>query len=202
MEGVRPLDHMLFSSSFDGDLEGVMAALAQGGRVAMRNPEGATPLLAAAQNGHTDICGILLAHGSNVNEVMPDTTDTALHIASIRGHNASVDALISWGADVSALNHAGWTPLHLACQEGHLLCVLTLLKAGASLSLPNNHDGGLPIHPAAQYNRMEIVKILLEHGCSPDMVSWQLQKEIPFTSSAQHQIREDATHVCSNARSR
>ena len=31
-------DNKLFNSSIDGDLEGVVDALAQGGRVAMRNP--------------------------------------------------------------------------------------------------------------------------------------------------------------------
>ena len=46
-------DKKLFKSSFYGDLEGVVDALAQGGRVAMRT-QGGTPLLAAAQNGHTD----------------------------------------------------------------------------------------------------------------------------------------------------
>ena len=65
MESVSTLDAELFKASVDGDLDGVMAALAQGGRVAMRNHQGATPLFVAAQNGHTDICGLLLAHGSN-----------------------------------------------------------------------------------------------------------------------------------------
>ena len=95
MEGVSILDANLFHSSFHGDKEGVMAALAQGGRVTMRNHQGDTPLLAAAAYGHTDICGLLLAHGSNVNEMIPDTKDTALHFASLRGHNASVEALLS-----------------------------------------------------------------------------------------------------------
>ena len=148
-----------------------MAALAQGGRVTVRNPDGFTPLLAAARRGHTDICGLLLAHGSNVNEVMPNTKHTALFYAAVFGHNASVEALLSWGAEVNPQDVAGWTPLHGACQDGQLLCVLTLLKAGASLTLPAN-DGGLPIHAAAQCNRVEIVKTLLQRGCSPDMVSW------------------------------
>ena len=68
-------------------------------------------------------------------------------------------------------DNIGWKPLHHACQEGHLLCVLTLLKAGASLTLPNN-QGTLPIHVAAKDNRVEVVRTLLEHGCIPDMVSW------------------------------
>ena len=38
-------DKKLFNSSFLGDLEGVVDALAQGGRVAMRSDQGMTPLL-------------------------------------------------------------------------------------------------------------------------------------------------------------
>ena len=170
MANVSTSDANLFNSSLHGDIEGVIAALAQGDRVTMRNPQGATPLLVAAQFGHADICGLLLAHGSNVNEVDPDTKHRALHLAAWEGHNASVEALLSWGAKVSPQDHAGFTPFHLACQEGYLLCVLTLLKAGASLTLPNN-QGVLPIHLAAQRNRVEVVKTLLEHGCSPNMVS-------------------------------
>ena len=170
MESPSFSDKMLFKSSLSGDKEGVIAALAQGGRVAMRNHQGFTPLIAAALFGHTDICGLLLAHGSNVNEVLPDAKQTALHHAASRGHNPSVETLLSWGAEVNPQDHQGATPLHLACLGGHLLCVLTLLKAGASITL-QTIQGGLPIHIAAQFNRVEIVKTLLEHGCSPDMVS-------------------------------
>ena len=145
--------------------------MAQGGRVTMRNPQGATPLLVAAQKCHTDICGLLLAHGSNVNEVVPDIKNTALQLAAMEGHNASVEVLLSWGAEVNPQDHAGFTPLHVACQDGHLICVETLLKAGASLTLPNI-QGLLPIHLAALDNRVKIVRTLLEHGCRPDMVSW------------------------------
>ena len=170
MESPSTSDMMLFDSSFYGDIEGVIAALALGGRVTMRNPQGFTPLLAAIQNGHADICDLLLAHGSNVNEVMPDKTARALHYAASRGNNATVEALLSWGAEVNLQGFLGLTPLHYACEEGHLLCVLTLLKAGASLTLPNN-EGSLPIHVAAHHNRVEIVRTLLEQGCSPDTVS-------------------------------
>ena len=171
MEGVSSWDKKLLISSFDGYIGGVRAALAQGGRVTVRSPQGTTPLLAAARNGHRDICGLLLAHGSNVNEVVPDTKQTALHLAATHGHNDSVEALLSWRAEVNPQDHEGWTPLHGACQEGHLLCVLTLLKAGASL-MDYQPYGYLPIHLAAQENRVEVIRTLLEHGCSPDMVSW------------------------------
>ena len=172
MESVSTWDVKLFNSSFNGDIEGVISALAQGGRVTVRNHQGFTPLLIAAQNGHTDICGLLLAHGSNVNEVKPDIKHTALHLAASNGHTAIVEALLSWGAEVNPQDHHEQTPLHVACQQGHLACVLNLLKAGASVTLPGI-EGTLPIHFAAQRNRVEIVRTLLEHGCSPDMVSCQ-----------------------------
>ena len=167
MENVNTADEKLFYSSFDGDLEGVVDALAQGGRVSVRNFQGATPLLVAAQNGHTDICGLLLARGSDVNQMEPTTKMTALHCAAFGGHEAVVEALLSWGALVDPRALGGVTPLCIVCQGGHLACLLALLKAGASVSMAKD-DGNLPIH--AQENRVEIVRTLLDYGCSPDMV--------------------------------
>ena len=87
MESVNNnIDVKLFNSSLNGDLEGVVDALAQGGRVAMRNPQGGTPLIAATQNGHTDICGLLLAHGSDV-AVSDSHGATPLLVAAQNGHS-------------------------------------------------------------------------------------------------------------------
>ena len=194
MESVNTVDDAkLYNSSLRGDLEGVVDALAQGGRVAWRNFQGLTPLLVAAQEGHTDICGLLLAHGSDVNEVDLKTKLTALHYAATRGHEAVVEALLSWGAIVDPQNQRGATPLHFACQDGHLACVLALLKAGASVSLS--------IHVAAGHNRVEIVRTLLDYGCSPDMVSCRddaLTTILTFSLlPAGHSGRVHTTHECS-----
>ena len=169
MEKENTFGEKLLNSSLNGDKEGVMAALAQGGKVAWRNHQGLTPFLAAAQNGHKDICNLLLALGSDVNETLPGSQKTALLQASLGGHKASVEALLSWGAAVDPQDHEGSTPLHVACQEGHLPCVLALLKAGASVTLPRP-NGLIAIHIAAAGNSVEVVRTLLEHGCHPDMV--------------------------------
>ena len=171
MERVNKFDVELFNSSCYGDLEGVKNALANSGRVNARTQEDFSPLLAAAQNGHTEICGLLLAHGSDVNEISTVMGNiTPLHVAAVRGHEATIAALLSWGAEVNHQSSPrGDTPLHVACQNGHTASVLTLLKAGASMSLPNKNEV-LPIHRAANRNRVEIVRILLEQGCSPDTV--------------------------------
>ena len=200
MESISSSDEKLYNSSASGDIEGVISALAQGGRVTVRSPEGFTPLLIAALEGggHTDICGLLLAHGSDGNEMESVTKLTALHYAVLNGHSVLVEALLSWGAEVNRQDYLGTTPLHFACQEGHLLCVLTLLKAGASLTLPND-GGSLPIHMAAGHNRVDIVRTLLEHGCSPDTVGWKhKQLSSSLFLSAQQQDREHTTGVRSN----
>ena len=164
-------DLMLFFSAVSGDLEGARAALANGGRVGWRSPQGLTPLHVAAQNGRSNICALLLEAGSNVNEIAQGARWWApLHEAALRGNEASVEVLLSWGAAVDQKDAEGMTPLNKACRQAPLTCVLSLLKAGASFSLPS-HDGYLPIHNAAQHNRVDIVKSLLELGCSPNMVS-------------------------------
>ena len=173
MESANSNDARLFNCSFKGDLEGVKAALTGGGNVGMRNDQGFTPLLVAALNGHRNICGILLAHGSNVNEMQTGTKHTALHFAAVFGHNILVEALLSWGVKIDFQSHAGQTALFLACQEGQLPCVLTLLKAGAKVTL-QTIDGAMPLHIAAQLNRVDIARILLAHGCSPDIVSYPI----------------------------
>ena len=93
----------LFDSSLDGDLEGVMAALTQGGCVAMRNQQGGTPLLAAAQSGHTDICGLLLENGSDVNIRIPEGF-TPLLAAAQSGHTDVCGLLLAYGSDVNEIH--------------------------------------------------------------------------------------------------
>ena len=66
MGSVNNIDEDLFYSSFCGDLDGVVNALAQGGRVAVRI-QGGSPLTVAARKGHTDICGLLLAHSQKLS---------------------------------------------------------------------------------------------------------------------------------------
>merc|ERR1719264_2120099 len=104
-----------------------------------------------------------------------ETKWTALHLAAFGGHEAVVEALLSWRAIVDPRALEGVTPLRNAVQEGHLACVLELLKAGASVSMSDN-EGMLPIHIAAKQNRVEIVRALLDYGCSPDMLFSQYKK--------------------------
>ena len=162
-------DKALVFAAADGDARKVAELLSEGGRVDARD-QGFTPLLAATDEGHAEVCKLLIEKGSDLEESDTDTQYTALHYAAINGHESLLQLLLSHNAEVNSRDRREATPLHLASQEGHLASVLTLLQAGADPLLPD-HQGSLPIHIAAQLNHDKVVKILIEEGgCSPDQV--------------------------------
>lgn len=60
---------------------------------------------------------------------------TALHHAAFDGHEAIVEVLLSFHADVSAIDHLGLTPLHHAIRNGHRGVAHLLRKHGADLNV-------------------------------------------------------------------
>eukprot|EP00613_Pedinella_sp_CCMP2098_P017940 CAMPEP_0171752676 /NCGR_PEP_ID=MMETSP0991-20121206/42769_1 /TAXON_ID=483369 /ORGANISM="non described non described, Strain CCMP2098" /LENGTH=280 /DNA_ID=CAMNT_0012354127 /DNA_START=121 /DNA_END=960 /DNA_ORIENTATION=+ len=57
---------------------------------------------------------------------------SALHVASSRGHIASVQFLLQVGSDVHNRDvESGWTPLHRALFHGHISVAIILIRAGA-----------------------------------------------------------------------
>lgn len=74
---------------------------------------------------------------------------------------ALVDALVDAGADPSATNEKGISPLLLAGEMGSLAVTKRLIQAGA-----NPNDGSL--HQAARTMQTKVVKALLQHGANPN----------------------------------
>lgn len=49
--------------------------------------------------------------------------------------------LLAAGADANITDHAGWTPLHEACNHGNVSCLRELLKARRLVCEINPEDG-------------------------------------------------------------
>jgi uncharacterized protein len=87
--------------------------------VAVRSPDGFTPLHLAAYFGKADAVRVLLDAGAD-----PDATGTgwmigtALHSAVSARHPSVVASLLDAGADPNARQSGGWTPLHGAAHNG------------------------------------------------------------------------------------
>ena len=198
MEGVSTWDKMLYNSSRNGDKEGVITALAQGGRVTVRGPRGITPLLIAVCHGHTDICGLLLAHGSNVND-RETRGGTPLLAAANKGHTDICGLLLAHGSNVNeVMPNTKHTALHYAAGHGDNGLLEALLSWGAEIN-PQSYGGATPLHTACQGGNLLCVLTLLKAGASLTVPN--KQDSLPIHIAAQTNnieiVRTFLEHGCS-----
>ncbi|XP_067403895.1 protein phosphatase 1 regulatory subunit 27 [Emydura macquarii macquarii] len=62
----------------------------------------------------------------------------ALHEAVLSGNLACVKLLVHYGADIHQKDEKGWTPLHMACSDGHTDIARYLVSLGARLDVTND----------------------------------------------------------------
>jgi ankyrin repeat protein len=95
---------------------------------------------------------------------------SSLHQAAVTGDADQVTRLISEGENVSAADGSFLTPLHLACQQGHLEVARLLVAAGAPVDLRDSY-GNTPLWRAVfafQGGDPELIRLLLDAGADPD----------------------------------
>jgi len=71
--------------------------------------------------------------------------------------------LLESGADVNAKSNSGSTPLHEACEDGHLELANMLVENGADIRAKKN-DGSTPLHSACEDGHLEVAMWLVENG--------------------------------------
>ena len=121
------------------------------------------PLVDAIKAGDASAARALIARGQTT-VAEPDGT-TALHHAAHYDNLALVNALLSAGADVKALNRYGVMPLSLAAESGSAAVVERLLKAGAdaNATLPG---GETVLMTASRSGKSDVIRVLLAHGAN------------------------------------
>ncbi len=106
----------------------------------------------------------LIALGVDVNQQFIHR-QTALHIASKRGHNVIAAMLLQAHANVNVVNSNGETPLHEAAASGSGEIVRLLIDAGAQVNAQEERQK-TPLHLAAQCGRDEAVKTLIDENAN------------------------------------
>ena len=163
----------LWDAASDGDLTAVQEAIEEGADVDFAtgpSPCPCTPLIMAAQNGHTEIVEVLINAGADLDAVRAENGVTALFLAAQAGRVLVVEALISAGADVNKPSDTKLTPLMVASENGHSAIVETLLLAGADPTL-ETEAGVTALHFSSLFlgdSSVDIVNALLDAGAGID----------------------------------
>ncbi len=142
----------LFVAAILGDVVLVRTLLDQGADVNARTNNGETALFLASQKSHQQVVQELLAKGAQQD----------LFIAAILGDMALLRAMLDQGADVNAKTNDGETALILACKQGRLEEVRTLLER-AEINAKDKY-GETALMKASRAGHLEIVQALLEKG--------------------------------------
>ncbi|XP_027278593.1 histone-lysine N-methyltransferase EHMT1 isoform X12 [Cricetulus griseus] len=155
----------LYFSARQGELQKVLLMLVDGidPNFKMEHQSKRSPLHAAAEAGHVDICHMLVQAGANIDTCSEDQR-TPLMEAAENNHLDAVKYLIKAGAQVDPKDAEGSTCLHLAAKKGHYDVVQYLLSNG-QMDVNCQDDGGwTPMIWATEYKHVELVKLLLSKG--------------------------------------
>merc|ERR1712028_333123 len=135
MSSLSESDAALHNAAYCGDLEGIEAAMADGGNPNSSDCEqgGASALHLAAGCGHVEVIELLVKiHGAYI-DAQGIGGWTPLYWAAQRGRTEAVRHLVSLGATVNKDKRATTSALHLATREGHAATAQMLIEeCGAS----------------------------------------------------------------------
>jgi ankyrin repeat protein len=159
--------------------------LSNGAHASSRDFIGYTPLISASEKGRVSVLQVLLEHSGTQGLEERDHKDwTALHRAADEGHEETAAFLLDQGANATATDRYGQTPLMLACQKRPLGAVRVLVQhMGEEGVEMRSHGGMTALHFAASRGHAETVAFLLSKGARADVRSTKSNAQTPLISA-------------------
>jgi len=154
----KSAEEKLFQSTAKGDVPSVSRLIVKGANVNARDAQGSTPLHCAPS---PEMASLLIANGAMINVVNSQGT-TPLHLAEERKNERLAQVLLKQGADASARDANGVSPLYSA-QNAQMAS--DLIKHGAKVN-ETDERGITPLHVAAGKNRLDVARSLIEQGAN------------------------------------
>ena len=140
-----------------GDLD-ICSLLFFFGVSAIRSPGSRQPLICAAQNGHHEVCKLLIKRGADIDATDGSNGKSALWHAAQNGHLECCQLLIARGASVILEDEK--TVLIAAAQSGNLQLFNWLLEVGVPLISVSAST--TPLLTAIEFEQIDIVRRLIE----------------------------------------
>lgn len=135
--------------------------------VSLYSPDGWTALHLAAHFGQTEAARMLIAHGASTTLRSRNEMDNHPLHAACAGHPSRelIELLLDSGAEVNALQHGGFTPLHEAAQNGDIALAGLLLSRGADAGATTD-EGKTALQLAEEAGHADTSDLLRQHGAS------------------------------------
>lgn len=139
------------------------------------------PLIIAAQCGHIECIQELLRLGASIN--LTDSLEkTAMHYASIFGHELIIDFLLQQpGIDIEMGDRERKTPLWNATDNGHINIIQKFIQARANVNNAD-HFNTAPLSLAIKYGDQEAADLLLKNNA--DIEAQSTEGFTPFLVAA------------------
>ncbi len=162
---VKLLD--IFEAAALGDVRQAETLLAAGPDLANAlNFDGFQPLGLAAFFGNNAAAHLLLEHGAQVNSRSQNALEAApLHSALAARNNTLVKVFLEHGAEVDLTESGGYTPLHIAAQNGDIEALKLLMEHHPEPNPRLEADGLTPLGTAVKYGNELAADFLRQHGC-------------------------------------
>ncbi|KAM9294386.1 ankyrin repeat and SOCS box protein 2 [Gastrophryne carolinensis] len=145
------------------DVEGLGNLIKSGQRLCDPNKDGWLPMHEAAYYGSLECLKLLLKAYPLVIDQRTLREETALILATVRGHLDCISVLLQSGAEPDIVNKTRETPLYKACEKKNADAVRLLVDYRADVNHRCN-QGWTALHEAVARNALDIIDILVKGG--------------------------------------
>ena len=153
--------------SFFGIEAAARRLLEDGAEVDDRDDMKWTALCYAAWEGHSQVVFLLVLNGANIG-VRTCHGKTPLSLAIEADHQATVEILLRYGADVNNETAVG-KALFQAAGEGYSSMISLLLAHGAEIDSQHDKTGRTALAQAIARGKENVVKMSLKHGANTEI---------------------------------
>ena len=148
--------------------------------------EGGAAILALVKAGDAAALQSVLAADEQAAHAAEVDGTTALHWAVHLDDEEAAATLLAAGADATAANRYGVTPLSLASVNGNAGIIARLLAAGAEAGQASR-EGETALMTASRTGNAAAVELLLAHGADPNArETWRGQTALMWAAAERH----------------